>query len=89
MFARTEPLTAEQIVARRGLSQISDRDHIAGLVAGALAANPEQVSTYLDGKETVSQWFFGQVMRAAQGKANPQIIREELEKQLAALKEKK
>jgi aspartyl-tRNA(Asn)/glutamyl-tRNA(Gln) amidotransferase subunit B len=89
MFEGTEPLTAEQIVARRGLSQISDRDHIAGLVAGALAANPEQVSTYLNGKETVSQWFFGQVMRAAQGKANPQIIREELEKQLAALKEKK
>jgi aspartyl-tRNA(Asn)/glutamyl-tRNA(Gln) amidotransferase subunit B len=88
MFTSPVPASAKQIVTRRGLSQISDRSHIAGLVTGVLEANPEQVSTYLEGKETISQWLFGQVMRAAQGKANPQVIREELDKQLAGLKDK-
>jgi aspartyl-tRNA(Asn)/glutamyl-tRNA(Gln) amidotransferase subunit B len=89
MFSSPAPVTAEQIVSRRGLSQVSDRDTIAGLVAGVLLANPDQVNIYLGGKETVSQWLFGQVMRAAQGKANPQVIREELEKQLTLLKGKR
>ena len=31
-------------------------------------------------------WFFGQAMRAAQGKANPQLLRKELERQLNALR---
>jgi aspartyl-tRNA(Asn)/glutamyl-tRNA(Gln) amidotransferase subunit B len=89
MFTGTAPASAEQIVALRGLSQISDRKYISGLVSGVLEANPEQVSIYLAGKETISQWFFGQVMRTAQGKANPQVIREELDRQLSALKGKK
>jgi len=44
------------------------------------------VSTYLAGKEAIANWLFGQVMRAAQGKANPQVVKEELKKQLDELK---
>ena len=73
----------DEIVAERGLRQISDADVIAGLVAGALAENPEQVAAYLGGKETVSRWLFGQVMRLAKGQANPQVVQQELERQLA------
>ncbi len=79
--------SAQEIIAARGLQQISDGDTIAGLVEQTLAANPQEVSGYLNGKETVSRWFFGQVMRAAGGKANPQVVQAELERQLAALKE--
>ena len=78
--------TAEQIVAERGLRQVSDTDVIAGLVAGVLADNPEQVASFLQGKETVSRWLFGQVMRLARGQANPQVVQQELDSQLAALK---
>ena len=74
-----------QIVAARGLGQISDAGHISSLVESVLAKNPDQVAEYLGGKETIARWFFGQVMRAAQGRANPQIIRQELERQLALL----
>ena len=77
---------AETIVKASGLRQISDADHIAGLVETVLLENPEQVAKYLDGKETLANWFFGQIMRAARGKANPQVVREELDRQLAALK---
>jgi aspartyl-tRNA(Asn)/glutamyl-tRNA(Gln) amidotransferase subunit B len=78
---------AQDIVSERGLSQISDADYIASLVSQTLDQHPEQVSTYLKGKETVSRWLFGQVMRLSRGQANPHVVQQELDRQLAALKE--
>ncbi|NMC80087.1 MAG: Asp-tRNA(Asn)/Glu-tRNA(Gln) amidotransferase subunit GatB [Chloroflexi bacterium] len=77
---------AAEIIAARGLQQVSDSDMIAQLVRQALEEHPQEVASYLAGKETLANWFFGQVMRAARGKGNPQVIRAELEKQLARLK---
>ncbi len=75
--------TAAEIVAQRGLRQVSDAQVISALVAGVLADNPQQVASYLQGKETVSRWLFGQVMRLAKGQANPQVVQQELDRQLA------
>ena len=80
--------TAPQIIQERGLRQISDTDFIAGLVRQVLEDSPQELASYLAGKETLSNWFFGQVMRAARGQANPQVLRAELERQLNALKSK-
>jgi aspartyl-tRNA(Asn)/glutamyl-tRNA(Gln) amidotransferase subunit B len=77
--------TAEAIVTERGLRQISDTGSISDLVKRVLEGNPEQVAAYLGGKETLSRWLFGQVMRAAQGQANPQVVEQELVRQLAEL----
>ncbi len=64
--------TAEQIVAERGLRQISDAERRSpGWWPGVLAENPEQVAAYLQGKETVAHWLFGQVMRLARGPGQP------------------
>jgi aspartyl-tRNA(Asn)/glutamyl-tRNA(Gln) amidotransferase subunit B len=87
MFASGE--TAQSIIARQGLGQISDHTLIASLVQQVLEQNPQEVASYLEGKETVSQWFFGQVMRLAKGQANPKVLRAELEHQLSALKANK
>lgn len=76
----------EEIVSERGLRQISDEDFISNLVRDVLADNPEPVANYLDGKETIARWLFGQVMRAAKGQANPQVVQRELERQLHDLK---
>jgi aspartyl-tRNA(Asn)/glutamyl-tRNA(Gln) amidotransferase subunit B len=78
--------SAAEIVAAKGLRQISDAGYIAGLVAQVLADNPEQVASYLGGKESVGRWLFGQVMRLARGQANPQVLQAELDRQLARLK---
>jgi len=77
---------AETIVIERGLRQVSDLGAIQEWVERVLADNPEQVSAYLAGKETVSRWLFGQVMRLGQGKANPQLVQQELGRQLEARK---
>lgn len=74
-----------KIVARRGLQQVSDAEMIAGWVRQVLQENPEQVRLYQAGKETLSRWFFGQVMRRAGGQANPQAVQAELERQLRQL----
>ncbi|MFL7868618.1 MAG: Asp-tRNA(Asn)/Glu-tRNA(Gln) amidotransferase subunit GatB, partial [Anaerolineales bacterium] len=74
--------SAAEIVQARGLKQVSDEGLIAELVQQVLAENPDQVASFKAGKETVVNWLFGQVMRKAAGKANPGVVRTELERQL-------
>jgi aspartyl-tRNA(Asn)/glutamyl-tRNA(Gln) amidotransferase subunit B len=73
---------AAEIVDAKGLKQVSDGGFIAQIVSEALAEFPTEVASYRAGKVTVANWLFGQVMRKAGGKANPQVVRAELEKQL-------
>ncbi len=80
MFTTGKP--AAEIVTEKGLTQVSDGDFIAGVVAQTLAENRLEVASFKAGKETVVNFLFGQVMRKAGGKANPQVVRAELEKQL-------
>jgi len=75
---------AGDIVSERGLAQISDTEALSQVVTQTLDDNPEQVEEYLTGKRQVLSWFIGQVMRATQGKANPQMARGLLEEQLEA-----
>jgi aspartyl-tRNA(Asn)/glutamyl-tRNA(Gln) amidotransferase subunit B len=79
--------SAAAIVEARGLRQISDSGAIASMVSRVLEANPKELASYLSGKETLSNWFFGQVMKEARGQGNPQVIRAELERQLTIRKE--
>jgi aspartyl-tRNA(Asn)/glutamyl-tRNA(Gln) amidotransferase subunit B len=78
--------SAEEIIEAKGLRQVSDSDQIAAMVETVLDENAEQVTAFLNGKENLLNWFFGQVMRAAKGKANPQVVRDELTRQLARRK---
>ncbi len=77
MFASGQK--AAEIVAARGLKQVSDGGLIARLVAETLADFPAEVESYRAGKVTVVNFLFGQVMRKAGGRANPQVVRAALE----------
>jgi aspartyl-tRNA(Asn)/glutamyl-tRNA(Gln) amidotransferase subunit B len=77
--------SAAEIIAESDLHQISDASFIARLVEQVLAENPQLVNQYLDGKENIARWLFGQVMRAAEGQANPQIVQQELDRKLEML----
>ncbi len=73
---------AAEIIAARGLRQVSDEAAIQGWVEEVLAAHPGELETYLKGKEGVANFLFGQVMRLARGQANPQVVRQVLMKNL-------
>ncbi len=77
---------AGTIIAEQGLEQVSDQVQIAELVKRVLVENPDQVSAYLNGKETLENWFFGQAMRIAGGKANPQVVKAALKRALQQLR---
>lgn len=72
-----------EIIESRGLRQVSDEASISALVAEALQENPKEVASYKAGKAGVVNFLFGQVMKKAAGKANPQVVRSELERQLS------
>ena len=76
--------SGREIVAERGLAQISDTAALERIVAQVLDENPEQVDRYLGGTHKVLGWLMGQVMRATRGKANPQAVRELLQARLEA-----
>ena len=78
---------AGDIVAERGLAQISDTEKLERIVDEVLAANPAQVQQYLDGKETTIRWLVGQVMKATRGKANPKLVNRLLDEKLQALRQ--
>jgi aspartyl-tRNA(Asn)/glutamyl-tRNA(Gln) amidotransferase subunit B len=71
------------IIEEKGMVQITDEDALAKTIAEILAANPAQLEQYRGGKEKLFGYFVGQVMKATQGKANPQLINELLKKMLA------
>jgi aspartyl-tRNA(Asn)/glutamyl-tRNA(Gln) amidotransferase subunit B len=68
-----------------GLGQLADPLAVDALVASVLAEHAAQVEQYLAGKKTVSQWLFGQVMRAAGGRAKPAVVQQRLAERLQAL----
>jgi aspartyl-tRNA(Asn)/glutamyl-tRNA(Gln) amidotransferase subunit B len=74
---------ADAVIDRRGLRQVSDTGAIEGIVGAVMAANPAQVAEYRAGKEKLLGFFVGQVMKASQGKVNPQQLDEVLRRKLA------
>jgi aspartyl-tRNA(Asn)/glutamyl-tRNA(Gln) amidotransferase subunit B len=75
--------TADEIIAKRGLKQISDSGAIEKIVDEVLAKNAKQVEDYRAGKEKAFNSLVGQVMKATQGKANPAQVNEILKRKLA------
>jgi len=73
----------EKIIEKKGLKQISDSGEIEKLVDQVIADNPQQVEQFKAGKESLLGFFVGQIMKASQGQANPQMVNELLKKKLA------
>jgi aspartyl-tRNA(Asn)/glutamyl-tRNA(Gln) amidotransferase subunit B len=75
--------SADQVIEKRGLRQISDAGAIETLVDGVLAANAKQVEDYRAGKDKAFNSLVGQVMKATGGKANPAQVNEILKRKLS------
>jgi len=74
--------SADEIIAAKGLQQITNTVAIGPIVDEIIANNPKQVEQFRAGREKVLGFFIGQVMQATEGKANPkqvnEIVREKL-----------
>jgi aspartyl-tRNA(Asn)/glutamyl-tRNA(Gln) amidotransferase subunit B len=75
--------SADEIIAIKGLKQITNENEINNIVDEIIANNPSQFDQLKSGNEKIIGFFVGQVMKATKGKANPkkvnQILREKLD----------
>ncbi|MBI2753920.1 MAG: Asp-tRNA(Asn)/Glu-tRNA(Gln) amidotransferase subunit GatB [Betaproteobacteria bacterium] len=74
--------TADEIIEKRGLRQISDAGMIEKEVDAVLAAHAKLVEDYRAGREKAFNSLVGQVMKRTQGKANPAQVNEILRRKL-------
>jgi aspartyl-tRNA(Asn)/glutamyl-tRNA(Gln) amidotransferase subunit B len=67
-----------QVVAERGLAQVSDESELAAVVDGVLAGHAAEVARYRAGEDKdrkkLRGFFMGQVMAATRGRGNPQVL---------------
>ena len=74
---------ADQVIASRGLKQISDTGALEKIIDEVLAANPKSVEEFRAGKDKAFNALVGRAMKATRGKANPQQVNELLRARLA------
>ena len=78
----TSDETADEMIEKQGLEQITDEDSITQFVTEVLDEFSEQKDQYLAGKEQVLGFLVGQVMKRSKGKANPKLVNELIIRQI-------
>lgn len=69
-------VSAEQIIADKGLAQVNDSEALQTAIKAVIDANPNVVSDYKAGKEVALQFLVGQTMKQTRGAGNPGRISE-------------
>lgn len=63
-----------QIVESKGLQQSNDTGQLEAIIDQVLAAHPDELARYRDGKKNLMGFFMGQLMKASKGKADPKAV---------------
>jgi len=71
-----------QIVAAKGLSQVSDEGLLKEAIASVIARNQKTVADYKSGTTNAFTFLVGQVMKETKGKANPALVNRLLKENL-------
>jgi len=83
----SEPKRPKQVVEERGLSQVSDAGELEAVVDQVLAANADALADYRAGDDKARKkkrgFLMGEVMKALQGRGNPQVVNQLLDQKLA------
>ncbi|MDX5409162.1 MAG: Asp-tRNA(Asn)/Glu-tRNA(Gln) amidotransferase subunit GatB [Thauera sp.] len=79
-----EGATADEVIDKQGLKQVTDSGAIEAMIDEVLAANQKSVDEFRAGKEKAFNALVGQVMKASKGKASPAQVNELLKKKLGA-----
>ncbi len=75
--------TAIALATANGLLQNRNTDTLQALVSEVLAANPDKVKQYRNGKKGLLGLFVGDVMKKTKGAADPKLVNELITKELA------
>jgi aspartyl-tRNA(Asn)/glutamyl-tRNA(Gln) amidotransferase subunit B len=82
-----QPKRPKQVVEERGLAQVSDEGELTSVVDQILAAHPDVVADIRTGDDKTRKkkrgFLFGEVMRATDRKANPQLVNSLLDDRLS------
>ena len=73
----------DRVIEEKGLKQISDTGALEAIIDQVLAANQKSVEEFRAGKEKAFNALIGQIMKATQGKANPQQVNKLLTEKLS------
>ncbi len=73
---------AKQIVAEKGLVQITDTGALVDVVLKIISNHPREVAAYKNGKTKLLGFFVGQIMKETRGQANPKMVNDILKRKL-------
>ena len=76
--------SVDDLIKEHGLEQVSDSSELGAVIRTIVDANPEQAAQFRAGKEKVLGFFVGQIMKATQGRANPQQVNSLLREALSS-----
>ena len=82
MFA--EDIDPETYVEEKGLKMVSDEGALRKTVEEVIAANPQSVEDYRNGKDRAIGFLVGQTMKGMKGKADPASVNKLLKELLTA-----
>jgi aspartyl-tRNA(Asn)/glutamyl-tRNA(Gln) amidotransferase subunit B len=74
--------SVDAVIEAKGLKQMNDSGALEKIIDQVLAANPDNVAQFKAGKDKAFNALVGQVMKASQGKANPQQVNDLLRRKL-------
>jgi aspartyl-tRNA(Asn)/glutamyl-tRNA(Gln) amidotransferase subunit B len=74
--------SAQALVEQKGLIQISDTGELEKIVDEVIAAHPQEVEKFRNGKTNLRGFFVGQVMKKTGGRADPKLTNQLIEKKL-------
>ena len=77
-----EDIDPEAYVEENGLKVVNDEGALRAVIEEVIAANPQSVTDYRNGKERARGFLVGQTMRAMKGKADPAMVNKMIEELL-------
>ena len=77
-----EDIDPEAYVEENGLKVVNDEGALRAVIEEVIAANPQSVTDYRNGKERARGFLVGQTMRARKGKADPAMVNKMIEELL-------
>ena len=84
--ALREPKRPKDIVAERGIEQVSDEGELEKIVDDIIGANPDDVAAFRAGDDKAKKkkrgFFMGEAMKATKGQGNPQLLSRLLDEKL-------